>query len=88
MILSAKTALGTGPDGKPIIRFRLGGNGLSVDRIRADRILHKALTVGPDPLHLSLAVATTRLGATNPPPFRAHHSPKDREFPPKSLQSG
>ncbi|WP_028479125.1 hypothetical protein [Nocardia sp. CNY236] len=28
--------------------------GCSVDRIRRDRILHEALTAGPDPLHLSL----------------------------------
>ena len=28
--------------------------GCSVDRIRKDRILHEALTAGPDPLHLSL----------------------------------
>jgi hypothetical protein len=27
---------------------------VGVDHIRADRILHEALTVGPDPLHLSL----------------------------------
>jgi hypothetical protein len=28
--------------------------GVNVDRIRGDRILHEALTAGPDPLHLSL----------------------------------
>ena len=54
MIISAKTALGTGPVGKPFVRIWLGRNGFSVDRIRADRILHEALTTGPDPLHLSL----------------------------------
>ena len=54
VIVSAKTALGTGPVGKPFIRFSLGRNGFSVDRIRVDRILHEALTAGPDPLHLSL----------------------------------
>jgi hypothetical protein len=30
------------------------GHGVNVDRIRGDRILHEALTAGPDPLHLSL----------------------------------
>jgi hypothetical protein len=33
---------------------RVVNNGSSIDRIRADRILHEALTAGPDPLHLSL----------------------------------
>lgn len=36
------------------MRFSPGGSGFSIDRIRADRILHEALTAGPDPLHLSL----------------------------------
>lgn len=54
VIVGVKTALGAGPVGKPFIRFSLGRNGFSVDRIRADRILHEALTAGPDPLHLSL----------------------------------
>jgi integrase len=54
VIISAKTALGTGPVGKPFIRFQLGRNGFSLDRIRADRVLHEATTTGADPLHLSL----------------------------------
>lgn len=54
VLISAKTAHGTGPVGRPFIRFSLGHNGFSIDRIRADRILHEALTAGPDPLHLSL----------------------------------
>jgi hypothetical protein len=29
-------------------------HGVDIDRIRRDRILHEALTVGPDPLHLAL----------------------------------
>ena len=32
----------------------------SVDRIRKDRILHEALTAGPDPLHLSLVFGVSR----------------------------
>ncbi|ELR85082.1 hypothetical protein W7U_07620 [Mycobacterium sp. H4Y] len=32
----------------------LGDNGFTVERLRADRLLHEALTAGPDPLHLSL----------------------------------
>lgn len=54
VLISAKTALGTGPVGPPFVRLFLGRNGFSVSRIRMDRILHEALTAGPDPLHLSL----------------------------------
>jgi hypothetical protein len=32
----------------------LRDKGFTIERIRADRILHEALTAGPDPLHLSL----------------------------------
>jgi hypothetical protein len=28
--------------------------GVTVERIRRDRVLHEALTAGPDPLHLAL----------------------------------
>ena len=34
--------------------FHLKPHGVSVERIRRDRILHEALTGRPDPLHLSL----------------------------------
>ncbi|WP_406272999.1 integrase [Nocardia sp. NBC_00881] len=54
VLISKRTALGTGSVSHPFVRFSLGGNGFSIDRIRADRILHEALTAGPDPLHLSL----------------------------------
>jgi integrase len=54
VLISARTAHGTGSVGMPFVRFQLGHNGFSIDRIRADRILHEALTAGPDPLHLSL----------------------------------
>jgi len=54
VLVNAKTILGTGPVSGPFVRFSLGRNGFSIDRIRADRILHEALTAGPDPLHLAL----------------------------------
>ncbi len=54
VIVNARTALGTDPVGKAFIRFDLGRNGFSIDHIRADRVLHEALTTGADPLHLSL----------------------------------
>ncbi|MGY5311608.1 hypothetical protein [Nocardia gipuzkoensis] len=51
------------------------GEALTVDRIRSDRILHEALTAGPDPLHLTLVFGishnTARYGTArlrrNPP---------------------
>jgi integrase len=54
LIISAKTAYGTEPVSMLFLRFQLGRNGFSIERIRADRILHEALTAGPDPLHLML----------------------------------
>ena len=36
------------------MNFHLGPHGVSVERIRRDRILHEALTGRPDPLHLTL----------------------------------
>jgi hypothetical protein len=54
VLISRRTALGTGPVCHEFVRFSLGDSGFSIDQIRADRILHEALTAGPDPLHLSL----------------------------------
>jgi integrase len=54
VLISRRTALGTGPACHEFVRFSLGDSGFSIDQIRADRILHEALTAGPDPLHLSL----------------------------------
>ncbi|MGO4649347.1 integrase [Nocardia sp. 2YAB30] len=54
LFISKRTAHGTAPVSHEYLRFSLGRNGFSIDRIRADRILHEALTVGPDPLHLSM----------------------------------
>ena len=36
------------------VNLRMQRTGCSVDRIRADRILHQAVTAGPDPLRLTL----------------------------------
>ena len=38
----------------PCLRWTGSGDGVSVERIRRDRILHEALTGRPDPLHLSV----------------------------------
>lgn len=54
LLISARTALGVEPVTKAYFKWHLGDRGIHPQRIRADRILHEALTVGPDPLHLSL----------------------------------
>ena len=48
VIISKRTSHGTGPVSHPFVRFSLGDNGFSIDRIRADRILHEALTGGSE----------------------------------------
>lgn len=54
VLITKRTALGTGPVSHVYIQDEMHSHGISVDRIRSDRILHEALTAGPDPLHLSL----------------------------------
>jgi len=54
VLLTTKTALRTTPVSQKTVKPSLSDNGFTIERIRADRILHEALTAGPDPLHLSL----------------------------------
>jgi integrase len=54
ILISGKTALGVQPVTKSYFKWHLRDHGIHPERIRADRILHEALAVGPDPLHLSL----------------------------------
>lgn len=54
VLISAKTALGTEPITQGYLNWHLCRHGTSVERIRRDRVLHEALTAGPDPLHLAL----------------------------------
>jgi integrase len=54
VLISQATALGVQPISKGYLHFHLQRHGVDLDRIRGDRILHEALTAGPDPLHLSL----------------------------------
>jgi integrase len=54
VLLTTKTALRTTPVSQNSVKQSLSDNGFTIERIRADRILHEALTAGPDPLHLSL----------------------------------
>jgi hypothetical protein len=54
VLISHRTALGDQPVSRGYVNFHLKPHGVSVERIRRDRILHEALTGGPDPLHLTL----------------------------------
>ena len=54
VLIAARTALGTSPVSHVYVQSEMHDHGVNVDRIRGDRILHEALTAGPDPLHLSL----------------------------------
>lgn len=54
VLISERTALGSGPISPSYLHQHLLRRGIHLDRIRADRVLHEALTVGPDPLHLAL----------------------------------
>ncbi|WP_327248912.1 hypothetical protein [Streptomyces sp. NBC_01320] len=54
VLINAKTALGTGPVSAEYLKRHLLRQGVHLERIRGDRVLHEALTVGSDPLHLAL----------------------------------
>lgn len=54
VLITTRTAIGTALVSHVYVQDEMHDLGVTVDRIRGDRILHEALTVGPDPLHLSL----------------------------------
>jgi hypothetical protein len=54
VLISARTAIATTPVSNVYLQNQIRSLGVTTDRLRQDRILHEALTVGADPLHLSL----------------------------------
>ncbi|MEF3113828.1 hypothetical protein [Streptomyces chrestomyceticus] len=54
-MINAKAALGSKPVSAEYLKRHLLHQGVYLGRIRGDRALHEALTVGADPLHLALA---------------------------------
>ena len=54
LIISRSSAHGVGPVGRTYLTDRLLPAGVTLERMRSDRVLHEALSVGPEPLHLSL----------------------------------
>ncbi|HUE33628.1 MAG TPA: integrase [Mycobacterium sp.] len=83
VLITGKTSVGTGPVSEPYVREWLGNNGFTVDRIRADRILHEALTAGPDPLHLSLVFNISHDTASRYTTIAEHLLADEEEQPPE-----
>lgn len=54
VLISERTALDNGPVSHYYLKWHLLLRGVHLEHIRADRVLHEALTVGTDPLHLAL----------------------------------
>ncbi|MEW2258163.1 hypothetical protein [Streptomyces sp. NPDC047869] len=54
VLINAKTALGAGPVSPEHLKRHLLHQGVYLERVRGDRVLHEALTAGADPLHLAL----------------------------------
>lgn len=54
VLINEKTALGTEPVSRDYFKKLLLRHGVYLERIRGDRVLHEALSVGPDPLHLAV----------------------------------
>lgn len=54
VLITTASSLGTEPVSAHYLQVHFVRRGIDLERIRADRILHEALTVGPDPLHLAL----------------------------------
>ncbi|MFF8192747.1 hypothetical protein ACF05L_18200 [Streptomyces bobili] len=64
VLINAKTALGTGPVSPEYLKRHLLHQGVYLERIRGDRVLHEALTAGADPLHLALVFNLSHTAAS------------------------
>jgi integrase len=64
VLISGKTALGTRPVSRSYLNWNLPRHGVSIERIRRDRVLHEALTARADPLHLALVFGLSRTTAS------------------------
>jgi hypothetical protein len=64
VLISGKTAHGTGPVSRGYLNWNLQRHGVSIERIRRDRVLHEALTARADPLHLALVFGLSQTTAS------------------------
>ena len=63
VLISASTALGDQPASNSYLGKNLKRHGVSIERIRRDRVLHEALTARADPLHLTLVFGISQTAA-------------------------
>ena len=64
VLISAQTAFGSGPVTRSYLTWNLKRHGVSIERIRRDRVLHEALTARADPLHLALVFGLSHTTAS------------------------
>jgi hypothetical protein len=64
VLVSGKTALGDEPVSRSFLNWNLNRHGVSIERIRRDRVLHEALTARADPLHLALVFGISQTTAS------------------------
>jgi hypothetical protein len=64
VLISQRTALGTDPVSGGFLTWYLARHGVSIERIRRDRVLHEALTARADPLHLALVFGISQTAAS------------------------
>jgi hypothetical protein len=60
VLISGKTALGSGRVSKSYLNWNLQRHGVSIGRIRRGRVPHEALTARADPLRLALVFGLSR----------------------------
>jgi hypothetical protein len=82
ILVSRTTVLGTAPISQIFVNLRMQQVGCTVDRIRGDRILHEALTAGPDPLHLTLVFGISHNTAARYATVAEHLLSDELEHPP------
>ena len=64
VLISERTALGSGPVSRGFLAWNLQRHGVNIERIRRDRVLHEALTARADPLHLALVFGLSHTTAS------------------------
>jgi hypothetical protein len=64
VLISGKTALESGPVSRGFLNWNLQRHGVSIERVRRDRVLHDALTARADPLHLALVFGISHTTAS------------------------
>ena len=88
VLISPRTALGTGPVSRTYLHRHLLGDTVDLERIRSDRVLHEALTVGPDPLHLALVFNLSHTAASRYASVARHLLDGPLEHEPISVPTG